>query len=276
VRDDATGRTTAVERVGVLVLACLLLAGAASGASFGVFPVRLSLTRSASNAILVVRNNDSRPLRLEITVSAWRQTPTNEFDLGPTDDIAVFPKLVTIAGGQDQRIRLAATKPFGGTERSYRLSILELPPVARRGTDSPGVRMLARYSIPVFLPPEAGAARLTLDAVTFDTRGLALALSNAGTVHLDPMTLRIRGVDVRGGVVFEGALSTGYVLTGQARTYRVPVPDAVCGTVHRIVVERPGGVTLSDAGVDPPASCTGGSAGPVSGASALPHVVSRP
>src|SRR5581483_7908699 len=93
-----------------------------------------------------------------------------ETDLSATDDLAIFPRVLTIEPQQERRVRVAAATAFTPSEKSYRLFVEELPPLDTVSTSpsGSGVQMLTRYSIPIFLHSGKGEARSQIDAATLE------------------------------------------------------------------------------------------------------------
>jgi fimbrial chaperone protein len=226
-----------------LVFLALFVEGAHSAANFGVHPVSISLTERTPAATVTIRNNDDRPLRLQLAVFDWRQGADGEMVLERTEDVAFFPRLLTLGPRQERGVRVAAAARPGETEKSYRVLVEELPPLQKAGDPvSPGVRMLMRYSIPLFLKPTKASLREQANVRTAKAGELSVAFTNQGNVHVPPRTLDVQGVDQRGGTVFSHALRVDYNLAGGSRIYTVPMPSGTCGALRAVVIKTADGV----------------------------------
>jgi fimbrial chaperone protein len=228
--------------VGGLVLLTCFPEGARSAANFGVHPVSISLTERTAAATVTIRNNDDSPLRLQLAAFDWRQGADGAMVLERTEEVAFFPRLLTLGPREARSVRVATTARPGHAEKSYRLFIEELPPLRKAGdAASSGVRMLVRYSIPLFLKPANVSLREQADVRVVTGGELSLAFTNQGNVHVPPRILDVQGVDQRGGTVFSHAVAAGYNLPGGSRTYAVPVPAGTCGVLRAVVITAQGG-----------------------------------
>src|SRR5690242_18679451 len=78
------------------VLAFAVSALPASAGQFDVKPIRITLSKGATSDTLTIENQASTPLRLQIGGYAWSSDPLGGVRLSPTEDLIVFPTLVTI------------------------------------------------------------------------------------------------------------------------------------------------------------------------------------
>ena len=67
--------------------------------TFNVSPLQIVLSGKTSSALLEIKNQSTEPLRLQLSVSAWDQSPSGEMVLAATEDIILFPSLLTLEGG---------------------------------------------------------------------------------------------------------------------------------------------------------------------------------
>src|SRR5512133_946242 len=94
----------------------VLLLGAASSAraaGLQVVPVLVELSRQEPRATIAVRNVADAPVRLEVTVSAWDQSPDGRMRLAPAPEILVYPPLLQLAPGEERKVRISTTATFG-------------------------------------------------------------------------------------------------------------------------------------------------------------------
>ena len=139
----------------VLTAAFLLAAtGAAfAQASFSVDPLLIELNGQTNSAVLTITNPSAKEIRFEIKAFLWDQTPPDgTMLLTATQDVVIFPPLVSIKPHMTQRVRVGTTSAQGAVEKSYRILVEELPtgdvkPIANQ------VAIRTRIGIPVFIAP---------------------------------------------------------------------------------------------------------------------------
>lgn len=217
--------------VGAACLALLVLAQAAGAwaSTFTVNPVQLVLSGRARSALLTLKNTSAEPLRFQLGVVAWDQSPQGELVLTPTRDIAFFPRLLSLAPGEERRVRVGALVPPGTTEKTYRLFVEELPPRETPGGE-PGaqVRVLTRMGIPIFLQPANPVVEGRIEAAEVRNGRLSFRVANRGTVHFLVQEVRLTGLGAGGEPVLTAELGGWYVLAGGIRLYGVELPREAC------------------------------------------------
>lgn len=225
-----------------LALIVLLLGAAPSvrAAGLQITPVVVDLSRSEPRATLSIRNAAEAPVRLELTASAWDQTPSGEMRLAPAPEILVYPPLLQLAPGEERRVRVSTTAAFGAREQSYRVFIRELPP-AQTPSDRPGITFRTRIGVPVFLVPARPALKAEITRAAVRDGRLALVIQNTGTTRLSPGKLKIEGLGADGKPVFETAADIWYVLAGGERVFDLPLPMPGCARARAVIVEAPVG-----------------------------------
>lgn len=231
-------RTLGTALATLLVGATLAQALPAWASTFSVSPVQVLLTGQSRSAILTLQNTSQEPLRFQLDVQAWAQDPQGAMQLQPTRDIVFFPQLLSLAPGQERKVRLGATVPPGAIEKTYRLFVQELPPRETPGaTSGSQVRVLTRMGIPVFLQPPSPRVEGRVEALAVRQGRLSFEVRNRGTVHFVVHGIRLTGYDAGSEAVLHGALEGWYVLAGGVRRYEVEIPPADCGKVQAVAVE---------------------------------------
>jgi fimbrial chaperone protein len=243
-----------------LLLAALLttLPASASAATYTVNPTRVYLSARATSALMTLKNESETPLRMQLRAQRWDQSRTGEMQLGPTDDLIVFPTLLTLAPGEERKVRVATTAPFGQIEQSYRLYVEELPAAAPDAPEGASVRILTRMGIPVFLQPARPAATAVLRGLGMSGGALAFELANTGNTHYIPESIVVRGFTAAGQPVGEWPVSGWYVLAGGAREFSVKLPRPSCDKVRSLLVE----VTIGQTALKGPLTTPGGACAP--------------
>ena len=227
----------------------LLGSGPSAWASdFYVHPIRIVLGAQTPSVLLTIQNTASDPLRFQLNVFTWEQTPAGELILAPTRDIIFFPKLLTLAPGEQRIVRVGTAAPASPVEKAYRLFVEELPPFESEGQSSAGtVRVRARVGLPIFVPPANGRPAPRLAGTVVRRGHLSFELQNPGTVHVAPEGVRARGYGAGGEVVWEYEFEGWYVLANGRRTYAVDISRADCAKLHALAIEvTTGSQTLMD------------------------------
>jgi fimbrial chaperone protein len=231
-------RTTRTAIVSILAaLTFLGAAGVAGAATFSVDPTRIVLSSDTPTASVTIRNTGTQALRFQMSAFAWRQTANGEMQLDPTDAVIFFPRLVTLAPGEQRAVRVGSPEPAGARERAYRLFIEELPPLETVVGDAQGVRVLTRMGVPVFIRPDTAEMSATLENLDWRAGRLVFSLTNTGSVHILPEWVSVRAEDDRGRALASEDVSAWYVLAGERRDFEVPLTVETCGRVRSLGVE---------------------------------------
>lgn len=208
-----------------------------SASSFKIVPVRLSLSSQNSRTLLTLKNESKETLRFQVTVSAWDQGSQDEMRLEPTEDIVIFPTVLSVAAGEERTLRVASATRFDSTEKTYRILFEELPPLeSPDGRRRSEVRILTRMSIPLFLEPTRVVAESRVEA-TLERGILSFHLRNIGNVHTVVREVRARGLGADGETLFARSLKGWYVLAGGSQIYRLEIPEEDCRRAKRIALE---------------------------------------
>lgn len=208
-------------------------AGAASAATFTVDPTQIFLSGRTGSVLLTLRNESTETLQFELSVFAWTQSPTGQMQLEPTEDIVFFPTLLTLKPMETRRVRVGSATSQDVREKTYRIFVEELPPVNPVGN---GIRVLTKMGIPIFVRPAKQVATATLTDLRQQDGALRFTLSNAGTVHVVPQSIKVRGL-AGSNAAFDRELEGWYVLAGGRREFDMTFPKDACAQVTAIVVD---------------------------------------
>ena len=194
-------------------------ASVASAASFGVSPVRVTLSESQSMGVLTVRNDGTEPASLQMEMLNWSQAEGQDV-LTPTRELLANPPIFTVPAGGSQLVRVGLRRASDGQrELTYRIVLQELPPPPN--PDFMGTRMLMSISLPVFVLPKVDAKPVLLWQATRTPQGaLKISLTNNGNAHVQIANFKLSlPGSVQPWVTKESA---EYVLPGQSRDWNLP------------------------------------------------------
>jgi fimbrial chaperone protein len=208
-------------------------AGAATAATFTVDPTQIFLSGRAGSVLLTLRNESTESLRFQLSVFAWSQDASGQMQLEPTEDIVFFPSLLTLKPGETRRVRVGSATTPAAREKTYRIFVEELPPV-ERVTD--GVRVLTKMGIPIFVRPAKEVATASLHDLRQQDGTLRFTLTNSGTVHVVPQSIKVRGL-AGSSTAFEQDVNGWYVLAGGRRDFDTAFPKNACAQVTSIEVD---------------------------------------
>ena len=249
---------SATKVVPALILFLVALVGAphAEAASFTVSPTQVFLSAHATSALLTLRNDSDEPLRFQLTLFRWDQSPDGEMTLTPSEDIVYFPKLVALDKREERKVRIGLIGAFGDAERTYRIFVEELPPAVEPGAPTAGVRMRTRMGIPIFLEPLKATEASDVTGLTVDNGQVVLRVQNRGTIHFITDTVRVSGTSAQGTLIFNKVVNGWYILAGRSQIYKIPLSDAECQATATVSAEvKIGERTLQQKGVRPAAGC---------------------
>ena len=220
----------------VVVASLLVSAGTARAARFQVRPTRIDLAGDQHIGSVTITNRSDHVVRFQVTAVTWSQDDSGAMKLAPTEDLIVYPTLLTIEAGVSRPVRVAATAERGAREVPYRIFVAELPPfTAPDAIGASRITMLTRMLIPVFLP--AATEKVSGDVTAeLTSDSLQVGLRNLGTVHVRVGTIRLIG-EGPSGVVFDRSLTGWYLLAGGTRHYSLPVAAADQAKLSRVRVE---------------------------------------
>lgn len=199
---------------------CVAIADVDAG-SFQVNPIRIDLTRGATNAAITVRNDGAEPVVVQSSVVGWSQENGQDI-YAPTPDALVTPPIMTVPAGGEQIVRVGLRRPPDPQrELTYRVYLQEVPPPPKPGFT--GLQVALRVGLPVFIAPLATPVRrLEWSAQVRPEGALVLSAENTGNAHVQVTDFELRSVGVGESVVHESSLA--YVLAGQRHQWTLSAP----------------------------------------------------
>lgn len=228
----------------------VLLPTGAHASSFDVAPISLTLSAKVSSGMLAVTNRGVEPLRFHVTAYSWDQKADGEMVLTPTKDIVFFPAMLTLNPQEARNLRIGTSIKPGAVEKSYRVFVQELPPLALSPDEQAStVRVLTKMGIPVFVEGSSAKPAPGLHGLTFAAQKLTFQVKNAGSAHFRPEKIVVKGKD-GSKVIHSQNVDGWYVLAGGIRTYEVTLPIEACDVLKSIDVEMKweGGSTMASLG----------------------------
>lgn len=212
------------------------IAGIASAAQISLNNTRVHLDGTHPVETLVLTNQESEPLDMEVKVQRWQQGADGKWQLQPdAGGLVVHPLILTMQPNGEARLRVGTISPNVTSEIAYRIEVQELP--GRKQVQAGAVRMLTKLSIPVFVQPPKAKAALSFTVDSVDGKGTLLDIRNTGTGFSGPSDANVRVLDANNRVLQEGHVTVGYVLAGARLPTRVALKDSVCAHAAHIEVK---------------------------------------
>jgi fimbrial chaperone protein len=212
------------------------LAPALHAAEFTINPLQVRLDRTTRASEILVRNDDSVPLRMQVQAMLWRQDAEGQDQYEPADGLLYFPRAMEIPPGDSRIIRVGVKAAPVALEETYRVFVEELPPSVP-GAVAPGtsLQVLLRVGVPVFVAPaqvdrKADITRLELRGATAEW-----VVANTGNVHLRAEQVVLVGVARDGTRLFEQPFQERYFLAGVVKKLRFDIPAEKCA--HLVALE---------------------------------------
>jgi fimbrial chaperone protein len=229
-----------MSRFASVLLASLVIAAFAAkvrAANFDVAPISLSLSDKSSSGTLVLTNRSQETLRFHVTAFTWKQRADGEMTLEPTKDIVFFPAMLSLNPKESRQIRVGTKLKPGAVERSYRLFVEELPPLARNAKEEANsIRVLTKMGLPVFVAATAPQATPSVTPLQVNGRQIKFSVKNSGNTHMRVQKVMFTAKSAAKTVHSE-ELPGWYVLAGGIRTYAVTLPDTACKEATSLEVQ---------------------------------------
>jgi fimbrial chaperone protein len=215
------------------------LAGTALASSFKVTPIQVYLSGKTSSALVTLSNESTETLRFQVSSFGWNQSPAGDVQLTPTDDIVVFPTILSLKAGEERNVRIGTTAPVGAMEKTYRVFFEELPPLEKpqQTAGASEVRLLTKMGIPVFLEPPKPAPQPRLANVAIASGRIRFTVENTGNSHFSAQKITVTGYGAGGDTTFARQLTGWYVLAGGVRDFDLEFPKDDCAKTRSVVIE---------------------------------------
>ena len=183
---------------------------------FSVTPVRIFMAPRDRAVAITVNNEGDDELVMQADVFAWKQKPSGEDELTPTEDLILSPPILKLAPRARQVVRLALLRPRPTAEQlTYRLVVREVPE-ARPADKNLQLQIALAFSLPVFITPPGAKRQLgcSIERVAADT--VRAACENTGNAYVQPREFVLTN---SAGQKLAGRDSGGYILPSIKRSF---------------------------------------------------------
>ncbi len=221
---------------GRLAVAFLALQTLASAAVINVTPTRLMIVASGTSTDLSITNEGTQSVRFSVRAYRWHQNVDGTQSVEPTDDLIVFPQIVTLAPRARRAIRVGFTGARPVIETDYRIIATELP-IVEDAPAAPGLTIRSKLSVPLFIAPEVARHDLQIDSAHATAGSLAFDVLERGTVYAFLSGVRVRGSNAAGATLFERSIEGWYLLPNQPRRFTVAISRTTCRRLTRLDVD---------------------------------------
>jgi len=196
---------------------------------FTINPVMVSLDRSVRSGELLVRNDDTAPLRMQVDAMTWRQDAEGKDQYEPADGLIYFPRAMELAPGESRIVRVGVKASPVAQEESYRVFIEELPP-AEPGTQAQGasLRVFLRVGVAVFVAPAKASKAGEITSLGVRGGAAEWSVTNTGNVHFRTDQVTLAGVARDGSVLFTHEFPERYFLPGVMKKLKFDIPHGTC------------------------------------------------
>lgn len=221
-----------------LAAAFFALQSLAGAAVINVTPTRLTIVAIGTSTDLWLTNEGPQSVRFSIRAYRWHQRRDGTQAVEPTDDLIVFPQIVTIAPRARRAIRVGFTGTRPATEADYRIIAAELP-IVEDAPAVPGLTIRTKLSVPLFIAPEVRHHAASIESAQVNRAGvLSFDVLERGTTHAFLNSVRVRGSNAAGATLFERSLEGWYLLPNEPRRFTMMVlPPAVCRRLAHLDID---------------------------------------
>ena len=164
---------------------CVFLVGAivVNATTLGVSPVRVTLSEKQKVGTLIVRNDGTEPVPMQLEIVNWSKEDGKDV-FSPTRELIVNPPIFKVPAGGSQLIRVGLRgRTDAQRELTYRIFLQELP--SPPDPNFNGTKLLMRLSLPVFVLPKVTAKPvLQWQAERISDGALKVSLTNVGNEHI--------------------------------------------------------------------------------------------
>ncbi len=227
----------AAVRIGISCIVALLFSCLpSSAANFDIYPVRVELNAKNRLAKLSIRNVSQTGFPVQVRAYEWTQNEKGEDVYRETQDIIVFPKIMTIAPNEERFIRLGSNVAPGANEKTYRIYIEEMP-AASAAAEGANIRLYMKVGVPVFIAPIKTEDKVDIEQIAVSEGTFRLKVKNTGNTHFIVTGINLRGLDADGLEPFTREIGGWYLLSGTEKVYETQIPPDPCTALTRLAIE---------------------------------------
>lgn len=216
----------------------LFFAGHAVAGEFSVNPIRLDLGASVKSGVISIKNEDQQKLSFQMDAREWTQDASGNDQYADTNALIFFPKIMTVAPGEEGLIRIGARAAVVPAEKTYRVFIEELPGTTEKREGSGAqINVLIRFGAPIFVTPLKPQDSLEVESFGLAKGSVTLSVKNTGNRHQVVQGIELNGTDAGGKPVYALTLADRYLLTGTTKSYTTAIPADQCAKITRLALE---------------------------------------
>ena len=225
-----------VPRLFSLLAVALLASAPAAAGEFVINPLRVTLDRTTRASEVVVRNDDTTALRMQVQAMTWTQNAEGADQYEPTESLLYFPRTMEIPPGESRIVRVGVRAAPVTREETYRLFIEELPPASAAEEQAQGtsLRVYLRVGVAVFVAPAQPERKGEITRLGLKERRVEWAVANGGNVHIRADQVELAGIARDGRRLFTQQIPERYFLAGATRTMRFDIAPEVCSQLAAI------------------------------------------
>ena len=205
-------------------------------ADFTVSPVNVLFDAGQRATVLTVKNQAEDKLTLQLSAYAWVQDEEGKDVYTPSDEVIIFPKILSFERGEERIIRIGIKVPPGRTEKTFRVYLEEIPGPRKSPDEGAVLRTIMRVGVPVFVSPVNAVPEGTIEALSFSRGNLSLAVRNTGNIHFIIKSIQINGFSKAGEPLFRTELGGWYLLEGRSRSYTASITREICTKLDYITI----------------------------------------
>jgi fimbrial chaperone protein len=219
-----------------LFLLLIIIPSNTYAGSFNVVPVKIIFDSNKKIADLRIKNETSEKVTIQLRAYEWLQDEEGKDTYSPTEDLVYFPRIFTLEGDQERRIKIGYDKKPSNVEKTFRLYLEELPQAVTSGT--PQLRVAIKIGMPIFvLPVNKIKASGAIDKVALLKGKVALLVKNKSGVHFFVRTIKMIGMDSSGNTVLTSTKKGWYLLANGRASYSLDITEDTCQRLKEITIE---------------------------------------
>jgi len=223
--------------ISVMFLCLFLITSMLSAASFDIKPVSVEFNDKVRLEKLVIKNVSDTDFPVQVHVYEWSQNEKGEDVYRETQDIVVFPKIMTIKKGEERYVRLGANVLPGIKEKTYRVYVEEMASEAKEQQGS-NIRLFMKVGIPIFITPHNKIDdKAEIESLSLDKGKIQLKVKNSGNSHFIVTGIDVHGLNAEGQEAFNRTIAGWYILSGMEKSYETDVPPGACGNISSYDIE---------------------------------------